>query len=364
MQSLNIYPSSISIKVSDKCNLACKYCIQTEEKARKEDMPEIINPDIYKFIKDVFQKFSTTFNIFFTGGETLLFLDNIKEIINNLKNLDIKYCIITNGIFIDQDFVDYCNLNNISVSISWEGRVTEDIRGINVFKNINHKNLIFKINKLQIASVLSAKINLLDLINDVEELKDEYHKINKKGSFYFTINEIEDFCLKNREIVNFNYNNLFNQILEILKKYNINLENSNNFIPIVSELLYRYINVAEQILKVPFNHKSKKEEEYNIESIFMDLDGNLLCSTSSRKIYGNIKDLDLIDYLYNDYKFNNYNITNYSQDCNQCILNNRCGTKKRLSYIASIGGNKDITCNIKKTIIKAIIYHFKNLDKK
>lgn len=357
MYSLNADIIGISIKVTDKCNLACRYCIQTDEKARKEDMPEKINPDIYSFINNVKKESHTSFHIFFTGGEPLLFLDNIKEIINNLNNPHIKYTIFTNGLLIDQDFVNYCNTNKITVSISYEGKASQRIRGIDIFNDNNRKTLFYKINKLQIASVLSAEINLLELVEDIKRIQEEYHKVNNNGSFNFMINEIEDYCLKDRNITKFDYNKLYNQTRELLKKYNINLDNYSNYIPIVSDILLRYIDVATNIIKNPLKYKENMSHIYNLQSIYMDLGGNLLSQSSSRKIYGNASNSNIIDYLYNDYKFNNYNINNYCKDCNQCILNNRCGTKKRTAYIGSIGGNKDVTCKIKKTIIKAVIEH-------
>ena len=150
------------------CNLKCKYC--------GGSFPEDIVPRTPRYrIEDLinFLKRDSNRTIFFYGGEPLLNIDFIKEVIENLNAK--RYGIQTNGLLLNR--LDNSLLNKfdvILVSIDGIEEVTDKYRGKGVYKKVveNIKKIREKFNGEIIAR--------MTITEDSDIFRDVMHLINLK----------------------------------------------------------------------------------------------------------------------------------------------------------------------------------------
>ncbi len=136
------------LALTSKCNLLCKYCYgkTTEdflsEKEKKQydlSLPSEINFNVSQLKK--FTKDDKNFALTFYGGEPLLKIDLIKEMMDTIPAK--TFMLQSNGIFLDKLGKDYTNkLNTILVSLDGTKEHTNERRGIKVYEKVI-KNLKF-----------------------------------------------------------------------------------------------------------------------------------------------------------------------------------------------------------------------------
>ena len=121
-------PLILVMKVTNDCNLNCRYCYHGTIKTRRKSM----SLDI---IKDVLKSIPTTkhnVKIIWHGGEPLLqglsFYNEILKI-ENQYSLDIQNCIQTNGTLLDDKAIDFFTQNNFKIGISFDGPYNDLWRG-------------------------------------------------------------------------------------------------------------------------------------------------------------------------------------------------------------------------------------------
>ena len=108
--------------ITNNCNLRCKYCYI--DKSDIAMNTQIIDKIIDKLRAIVIENNYEELVVKFSGGEPLLNLDIIKYTIQKLNAmLSIKrhYEILTNGILVTKELIDYALKNRISISISLDG---------------------------------------------------------------------------------------------------------------------------------------------------------------------------------------------------------------------------------------------------
>jgi len=86
-----LHAYEIGLEITRNCNLNCSHCLRgnTQNKTMSKEV-----------IHEVFNKVDTITNIFFSGGEPLLAIDVIEEIIKEIKRRDIEingFGMVTNG---------------------------------------------------------------------------------------------------------------------------------------------------------------------------------------------------------------------------------------------------------------------------
>lgn len=153
------------IGITNKCNMACKYCY---EGCMQEDFPDVkrLNEDfkmkiplLLKFTEEVisYNKFTPPTNFFFHGGEPLLInVENWREILNYFKkkNYPIIPHIQTNATLINNEFIDLFKEFDIKIGTSLDGpaSINDQTR---VFKNGKETfSIIFKnLQKLKRANI-------------------------------------------------------------------------------------------------------------------------------------------------------------------------------------------------------------------
>ena len=100
---------NLLIKLGSLCNLKCPHCHSHSSEFE-------YNPDIVKFAID-----GNFDEIAFSGGEPLLYIDNIKRIVGEINNPNIAYRFVTNGTLLTDELVGYFNNNNFYVCFSYDG---------------------------------------------------------------------------------------------------------------------------------------------------------------------------------------------------------------------------------------------------
>lgn len=121
---------ALNLMLGTACNKHCSYCMQPKHGSNgKVDINEFLakffiytkahHPNGYKYVE-------------YWGGEPLLYFDAIKSIHLFLKEHKLfannsRARIITNGSLISDEFVQFCNDNDILVNLSWhDGMLSDD----------------------------------------------------------------------------------------------------------------------------------------------------------------------------------------------------------------------------------------------
>ncbi len=102
----------IGIYTTNKCNLACKYCFANSEKM--DVNPEKVCEFVKHYIRNSNEKY---YNLLLTGGEPLLYKD-LKKVVFELREQVHDIALLTNGILLSEEWLDFIEKNNITLHIS------------------------------------------------------------------------------------------------------------------------------------------------------------------------------------------------------------------------------------------------------
>ena len=144
----------IYLMLGGKCNFKCRHCLQ--HPVEIEDTH--LSVTVVDYIKNLISKrdaSSPKISIIFWGGEPLVYLDSIKFVVSVFGN-KVDYALVTNGLLVDSDFVDYANFHNINVVLSNDGVNTSKIRGKNMLDDLDYVANFSRIKNKSIESVISA----------------------------------------------------------------------------------------------------------------------------------------------------------------------------------------------------------------
>ena len=242
------------IILGNDCNLQCIYCCQRQIKERR--IPRIIKPKFWEY----FHSIPAGTHVVFFGGEPLLYFGAIKEIMSHRS--DLEYGIITNGKLLDKDTVEWLNKYHVSVTVSWDGPISQYTRGYDVLKeNPNIRD----IDLLGVSAVLTKWTVVHEVVDRVSELLP-----NKEFGLHF------DFPL------NFTDDELEFEKVDTKKLYEDMRMYTDKFIhdkttPVEQSLVYSVIR--ELIGKVHYGNKCGN----GTTTINIDLEGNLYnCHSESK----------------------------------------------------------------------------------
>jgi uncharacterized protein len=149
---------TITLKFGEKCNFNCRHCCQAESQGQvKENLA--LNEDVIRYIGEkaerYFAKTSSKLRLRLWGGEPLIYMENIKEIVNATKKHPVKYFFTTNGSLLTEEIVEYANQEDIRISLSNDGAATGSVRRVNVLEDENIARLFNKIASRSVTLVLS-----------------------------------------------------------------------------------------------------------------------------------------------------------------------------------------------------------------
>lgn len=120
---------SLCLHVAHTCNLNCEYCFAAGGKYHGADA--LMSFETAKAAIDFLIKSSGTkklLDVDFFGGEPLMNLGVVKETIKYARsiekehNKEFRFTITTNGLLIDDDFIDFCNKEIYTLVLSLDGR--------------------------------------------------------------------------------------------------------------------------------------------------------------------------------------------------------------------------------------------------
>lgn len=163
------YPSQISIEITNRCNFACKHCIN---ESGINDMTEMPYDKIIEIID--YMKERGIICLDFSGGEPILhekFTDIIRYAYNNGMNISVA----SNGYLINDEIIKLFKNNEVSLRISYDGpneEIYSLIRGKNKFDIV--KSNIIKVVKSGVTTNLVTVLHkdnikyLNQIINDAK----------------------------------------------------------------------------------------------------------------------------------------------------------------------------------------------------
>ena len=241
---------SIYVMLGSDCNANCKYCLQKGEK-KNQKLPTEINEDAIDFIINMAKEYvdyqhtfpvedRKYFWITYFGGEPLLYFDKIKYISKKVSESGVLFrsSIITNGLLLDKEKVDFLNDNYFTVALSWDGINTIKTRLFDIF-SMKNRDEIFRLNSLFINSILTKYSYPMDIINGIYKLNDEYRKYHNYNLGMNIETFIDTGKCNEDQLDDMDENRLYNEIYNLTMKYlNIDL---NNISP-NEYIAFRYIN--------------------------------------------------------------------------------------------------------------------------
>jgi uncharacterized protein len=131
------YVKALCLNVAHDCNLRCKYCFAA--KGDYHGRRELMSKDVGRNAVDFLVEHSGNINnleMDFFGGEPLMALDTVKEVVSYARNIEEKsgkkfhFTITTNAVLLNDETIDYLheNMDNIVLSLDGRKEVNDRIR--------------------------------------------------------------------------------------------------------------------------------------------------------------------------------------------------------------------------------------------
>ena len=139
----------ICVPLTLNCNLHCKYCYRDKEKLDK--IPDFTD-DMKEYLRNLSPDMCEA--VIASGGEPLLHWNKVQELFSYVPE-NIHKKIMSNGILLTQEIVDYINENNIELATSHDGPKTEFLRGVDILKNTKICDLVRQVKILRIVNVVT-----------------------------------------------------------------------------------------------------------------------------------------------------------------------------------------------------------------
>lgn len=171
----------VVIILGKACNFNCVYCMR---EGNTVDVAPTISPKLLDYLHTLTPDICES--VVMTGGEPLLYLDKIKELVLHIPT-NVHKKIITNGSLLTDDIVNYVNEHNIEINLSHDGKLTEHLRGVNVLDDPKICNLIKKINILAInATVTTCNSDVMEIYTYLRDKLDGRHFILNISDLFIT----------------------------------------------------------------------------------------------------------------------------------------------------------------------------------
>ncbi len=262
--SLSGKPISLTVEVSDSCNLKCLYCLSESEIKKSEELSD----SLVTRLKEL-----APFKLILGGGEPFI-LPNIVNLLKTMKNAGCSVYVATNGVYIPDESLSYVDCLDIHIDGTNEETYSRSM-GKNRFKQVT--NNIEKV----VASGVQVRLNCV---------------VNKNN--YDNILTFPDFC-REKGITNL-------QVIRLLpmgRAKETNLFVDETSITRLHEELKKNSDLSIHFMYVDFN--KTKEKWFRTYPVF-DNKGNLITlpehNASQRTIFDST-----INEIFNQYKQFLYN---------------------------------------------------------
>ena len=178
---------SITINVTNNCNLSCSYCFEHNKSTHKDMMS--VETAVYT-IKTAYAshyvnpRFNNKFSINFFGGEPFLNWSAIKAIVDycSAEKMDVTYGVTTNLTILTDEMLDYIDNHNIHLLVSIDGS-----------KEIHDKNRSNSFDKV---------------MQNLQKLKDKDLLIYVEARMTVLPEDAHQMCNSVRELIDFGIDNI------------------------------------------------------------------------------------------------------------------------------------------------------------
>lgn len=290
---------SLYLILGRDCNMSCRHCTQAPFK--KPPLLCTLSSDVDKLL-DNFIKWSLSINssqqhiIKFYGGEALLYWDLIKSIVikysikyNILSSSKFRFVIMSNGLLLNHEIVDFCNQYGIRFILSYDAPNPFFVRGFIGDSVINN---FLKINDRVIRTGFSSKN--CDFYEAYLFLKNKFPNTNIDFSFDLILTHFMP-----KDIYNFDFDVVSNNF----KKLRIAIKLGK------SDVLKKF--VLGILLPIKYSNLNSFFLNHNIKPCFSGkyhlsvmLDGSIVSCHNSSLVVGNVYDSlsDIFNASYSYYK--------------------------------------------------------------
>ena len=214
---------NITLHITSNCNMNCLYCYNKKQ-AYQEDMTIAIAQSSIDFA--ISQTNVKTIQITFVGGEPLLKKELIKQIVRYCNQHDTKtflFSILTNGLLLDNEFIDFSLKNNIAISLSLDG-IEKSHNLYRKFKDKNSWKIINSKFKLLISKIPESMILITLNPETVKYLAESILYLIKNGAKAISVSINYLFNWHNEHL-----NLLKSQLAEIANIYKNYYQKNNPF---------------------------------------------------------------------------------------------------------------------------------------
>ena len=164
---------TVYLMLGFSCNFKCRHCLQTPTDTcslvpTEDDIQRVISYiNTLVLTRPPKQK---KLKIIFFGGEPLLYWNIIETVVKSLGD-KVLYSIITNGSLLDTNKIKVINTYNIAVSLSYDDKNTDKIRGIDITNTPGFVELFNSINNRGILATITAyNCDLRSTFRDIREV--------------------------------------------------------------------------------------------------------------------------------------------------------------------------------------------------
>lgn len=209
---------TVFLMLGNSCNLNCRYCLQ--HPLVTKPLSTEINPEIYDFLKECSSDLpeGQKLHVHFYGGEPLIYLPDIKEIVPNIKDF-CRLSIISNGKAATPEIIDFLNDNKIRLTVSWDGRNVLNTRGFDVFaKDSPQRELLLKADALHLTGVLTSQAYPKEMLEDFQGIVDAYYAV--KGRYpTVNIDDVFDTGCVPADLLNIDYEKVEKEMFQMAMEY-------------------------------------------------------------------------------------------------------------------------------------------------
>lgn len=323
----------IYLILGNKCNFKCRYCLQGEH--CDNEVAKYPTEDVYNYIEHLIKiraKSRPKLRIIFWGGEPLIYLATIKEVVDRFGD-SVGYALVTNGALLSKSFIEFANLHDISVTLSNDGLNTFKTRRLNFLGDKEFCKFFMQLKNRSIESVTSAYnydyCALIDYLR--ERVPNTPVQIDPLKVTWDIPNDIRDVPLDDYE----------EKLRLVAKRAYLDILNQK-----VTDEVRLFLPSLKIISKLNDSPEFPKCGQF-YKSLNIDCDGNIYpCHDLSLSPIGNIKDarIDVADV------FENWLDKRRYDKCNSCEVNFLCagGCPLETEF-------KEDTCKLNKVFYKVSI---------
>jgi len=282
--------NTVFVMTGYECNLSCKYCMQSDVRNSKPLKMSNI-PLVADYLEAIAARQEESFNVHFYGGEPLLYLDEIKQLVERLKRVsNINFSMVSNGTLITDEVLRYLNENDFGVCVSWDGRNVLETRGVDVLKENPN---ILKLDLLQISAVLSSKAYFSDILQELTKYQAQYKQAHDRY-INFNIDLIQQHGSMDESLLDLDLARIDREMKYMIQEYDKSMKGQEHEI-FAARLIGMWISTAQHSVWRMFRNteysRSMVRCHNGYTTLNMDLSGRLYqCHNDEDSFVGTVED--------------------------------------------------------------------------